>query len=94
MSYARHRGGSRPDRPQLTADERERLKRDYWEIYCDGARCAFSMTFAGPRTADGFPADFHRWRADWRSAWLIGFDQGFADHMRCLSELASRGARR
>lgn len=84
---------SRPDRPPFTAAERERLKRDFWEIYSDAARCAFSLTFPGPRTSDGFPADFHRWRADWRSAWLIGFDQGFHDRIRLVWELASRGAR-
>jgi hypothetical protein len=75
------------DRPPLTEAERERLKRDFWEIYCDGARCAFSLTFPGPRTADGFPCGFPRWRADWRNAWLLGFDLGFHDRQRAVAEL-------
>ena len=67
------------DELKFSPEELERLKRDFWQIYCAGARDAFSMAFAGPRTSDGFPADFHRWRTDWKNAWLLGFDAGFHD---------------
>jgi hypothetical protein len=91
---ARRKTGAKPDEPLRFADgERERLKRRHRELYCDGARCAFLMTFPGPRTADGFPVDFHHWREAWRRAWLAGFDIGFAERFRVVAEMERGHAR-
>jgi hypothetical protein len=85
----------RPDEPlEFTAEERERLRRDYLAIYNDGARTGFLLRFPGPRTASGFPADFHFWRDDWRRAWLAGFDHGLHDLIRGVWVLPARGERR
>ena len=72
----------RPDRPLFTPAEAERLRRDHLDIFNSGARTAFTLSFPGPRTADGYPADFYRWRADWRRAWLAGFARGLHDLIR------------
>jgi hypothetical protein len=80
---------SRASKP-LTAEEHERLRRAHLEIYNLGARDGFLMTFAGPRTSDGFPADFHHWRNDWRRAWLAGFDRGFTERLRVAAEMEAR----
>lgn len=76
----------RPDRPPFPPAEAERLRRDHLEIYNAGARCAFTLSFPGPRTTAGYPVDFFAWRAQRRRAWLAGFDRGFRDHLRFFAE--------
>jgi hypothetical protein len=86
--HNRPRPAARFDEPlRIGAEERERLKRDYWRIYASAARDAFLMTFPDPRTPSGFPVDFHLWRAAWRRAWLAGYDQGFHDRLRYVAQL-------
>ena len=46
------------------ADERERQERDWPEVFRDGARRAFLMTFPGDREPGGYPRGFHRWPLD------------------------------
>jgi hypothetical protein len=78
---------ARAGRPQLTAAERERLRRAYPGTFNNAARLAFMRQFPLDANRDGYPRDFRRWPRAKRAAWLAGFDLGFHDRLRFGAEL-------
>jgi hypothetical protein len=57
----------------------------------DGAQCAFTKTYPGPREPGGYPKGFYDWPLEKRDAWFAGFNLGLIDLARLQEEEAQRG---
>jgi hypothetical protein len=61
--------------------------RDRWRTeWRDGARSAFLGQCGGQREPGGYPRGFHAWPLARRNAWFAGFNRGFHDRLRLVSE--------
>lgn len=67
------------------------LRARWPDEFRDGARCAFLLTFEGPRESGGYPRGFHAWPPDRRNAWFAGFNVGFQDRLHYAKEGRSDG---
>jgi hypothetical protein len=68
--------------------ERARLKRAWPDAFRDGERCGFLQEYPGPREKGGYPRGFHQWPIEKRNSWFCGFNLGFVERQRALTERA------
>jgi hypothetical protein len=65
---------------------RNELRRKWQDTFDDGARCAFTKTYPGPREPGGYPRGFHSWPPEKRQAWYAGVNVGLIDRARFEEE--------
>jgi hypothetical protein len=70
---------------------RNELRRKWQDAFDDGARCAFTKTYPGPREPGGYPPGFHDWPLEKRNVWFAGFNLGLIDLARLQEEGAQHG---
>jgi hypothetical protein len=66
---------------------RNELRRKWQHAFDDGAQCAFTKIYPGPREPGGYPKGFP---LEKRNAWFAGFNLGLIDLARLQEEEAQR----